>query len=173
MMSNPTLYLFIGAPGAGKTSLAKIIQNATGGVHLWADHERKTLFGTVTHSIEESNRLYEHLNAETERLLGEGQTVIFDTNFNHYADREHLREIAKRKGAKVVLIWVTTPRDLSKERAVGPTAQLRNGYFSLMTDKQFQAITAKLEQPRPDEKVIKIDGTKLDKATVLRQLTLA
>ena len=41
-----------------------------------------------------------------------------------------------------------------------------------MTETQFDAIASKLEQPGKDEKVIKIDGTKLDEAALMQQLGL-
>jgi hypothetical protein len=36
-----------------------------------------------------------------------------------------------------------------------------------MSEEQFDAIVSKLEPPRDDEKVIKINGTKLDRETVI------
>ncbi len=53
----------------------------------------------------------------TEALLGQGQSVIFDTNFNFYKDREQLRAIATTHHVRCVLIWITTPKELAKKRA--------------------------------------------------------
>lgn len=160
-MDKPRLYLFIGYPGAGKTTAAKLIAKKTGAKHLWADFERHKLSPKPSHSLEESQQLYEQLNQAAEYLLAQGKSVIFDTNFNFYADRQKLREIATRQGAETIIIWINTPVTVARERAV-EHPESRNGYPMNMTNEQFQAIVAKLEPPRKDEKVIKIDGTKLD-----------
>ncbi|HVX24024.1 MAG TPA: ATP-binding protein [Candidatus Saccharimonadales bacterium] len=168
-MSQPTLYLFIGYPGAGKTTLARMIHEATGAVHLWADHERQKQFGQPTHSETESNELYRRLNDQTMQLLKSGQSVIFDTNFNFRKDRQYLRDIAERAGAQSITIWVTTSRELARQRAVHDD-NLRNGYHAVMSGEQFDAIANKLQPPEYDEKIINIDGTQLDKTTALQQL---
>jgi predicted kinase len=158
----------VGYPGAGKTTVARWIAARTGAVHLWADVERNKLFTSPTHSETESGRLYQLLNEQTDRLLREGKSVVFDTNFNHYADRQLLRGIAERHGAESIVIWVATPAELAKQRAVHSRV-VRNGYDFAMTGEQFDAIAAKLESPRPkNEKIIKIDGTKLDAEVVMR-----
>jgi len=162
------LYLMVGYPGAGKTTVARWIAERTGAVHLWADVERNRLFTSPTHSEAESNRLYQLLNERTAQLLGQGKSVVFDTNFNHYADRQLLREIADRNKAETLVVWVCTPTATARERAVHSKV-VRNGYDFAMTGDQFDAIAAKLEPPRPeDEKIIKIDGTKLDAEDVMR-----
>jgi len=170
-MSRPKLYLFIGYPGSGKTSVAKLIKEATGAVHLWADHERLDMFGVPTHSKAESSKLYEHLNHLTDQLLSEGKSVIFDTNFNFYNDRQYLREIADSHGAETIIVWVNTPKELAKKRAVDD-ANLRNGYEVTMSNEQFAAIADKLEELHKNEKLIKIDGTKIDKQELMRLLKL-
>jgi predicted kinase len=168
-MTKLKLYLFIGYPGAGKTTVAKILTDVTGGVHLWADQERHKRFERPTHSRQESLELYDELNKQAEKLLAEGKTVIFDTNFNFAADRQQLREIATRQGAETVVIWITLPEEVAKSRAVH-IDDTRNGYNTSMTEEQFERIIAKLEPPTEDEKIIKIDGTKLDRPTVVAQL---
>jgi predicted kinase len=164
-MKKPVLYLLIGYPGSGKTSAAKVIAETTGAIHLLADAERHRLFPNPTHSLEESTELYDRLNDETETLLADGKSVVFDTNFNFYGDRQKLRDIAERQGAETVVVWVVTPVEIARERAVG-TDMERNGYMMSMTNAQFQAIVSKLEPPRENEKVIKIDGAKLDSQAV-------
>lgn len=165
-MSKPILYLFIGYPGAGKTTVAKLLAEQTGAVHLWADHERHKMFEQPVHSKEESLQLYDRLNQWAEELLKEGRSVIFDTNFNFYEDRQKLRDIAARHSAETTVIWMTTPKEIAKERAVYATIS-RNGYDAIMSEERFDQIVSKLEPPRENEKVIKIDGTKLDSQTVL------
>lgn len=168
-MTKPTLYLFIGYPGAGKTKTAKIIAAETGAKHLWADYERHKLFPKPTHSREESDQLYDQLNEAAEYLLAQGKSVVYDTNFNYYADRQKLRQIAARRGAETRIIWINTPIDIARDRAVC-SDKMRNGYLMNMTDAEFTAIASKLQPPRKDEKIIKIDGTKIDKAAVIELL---
>src|SRR5437868_11049557 len=117
-MHHPILFLMLGYPGAGKTTAAEIIHRLTGAEHLWADRERNKRFPNPTHSHEENLALYAHLNTETEQLLRRGKSVIFDTNFNYFRDREHLRQIAADAGAEAVIIWVATHKDLARIRAV-------------------------------------------------------
>jgi predicted kinase len=170
-MSSPTLYLFIGYPGAGKTTTAKLIAERTAGIHLWADHERHKMFPEPSHARDESIQLYEYLNHRAAELLAEGNDVIFDTNFNFYEDRELLREIARTNNANVVIIWLTTPVEVARQRAVCPP-DTRNGYVVGMSDEQFDSIVSKLETPRKNEKIIKIDGTKLDARQALDLLNI-
>ncbi|MDB5169403.1 MAG: kinase [Candidatus Saccharibacteria bacterium] len=168
----PTLYLFVGYPGAGKTTIAQIIAEATGGVHLWADQERHRRFPNPTHSLDESDQLYAELNDEAQALLEAGQTVIFDTNFNFRGDRDKLRAIAEEAGAETCLLWIATPEEIAKERATNDQAAPRNGYSSPMSPTQFSNITCKLETPDEDEQPIIIDGTNVDKAALLQWLNL-
>jgi|SRR5580700_6988312 predicted kinase len=170
-MQKLTLYLFIGAPGAGKTTTAQIIAKATGAVHLWADAERHKLFQHPTHSREESDLLYMKLNIQAEQLLAEGRSVVFDTNFNFYADRLKLETIAKRYNAETQIIWMTTPLEIARARSVG-THENRNGYTMHMTDEQFDAIVAKLEPPRDNENTVEIDGSQVEQEQVIELLDL-
>jgi len=170
-MNQPILYLFVGYPGAGKTSVAKVISEKTGALHLWADRERLAIFGTPTHSAEATHQRSSYMNKEADQLLSEEKSVIFDTNFNFYKDREHLRQIAAKHGATTIFIWVTTPKEIAKKRAV-EDRNLRNGYEFPMSDADFERIASHLQPPREDEKNIKIDGSKFDKDQVVALLSL-
>ena len=169
-MNQPVLYLFVGVPGAGKTTVAKLIEDTTDAVHLWADQERQKMFDEVSHSKEESEALYNVLNQQTDTLLADGKSVIFDTNFNYRKDRDYLRSIAEKHGAKTCIIWLTTPIKVARERALHDTHRDRNGYEHIMKPEQFDLLISRLEPPTDNEDFITIDGSNIDEATVKRQL---
>lgn len=166
----PTLYLFIGYPGAGKTTTALKLAEATGAEHVWADRERRRMFGNPSHSFEESRQLYDVLNKQAESLLKSGKSVIFDTNFNYRADREHLRAIADSAGADTKTIWITTPREIAYHRAVHDSEGRETRQFGNMSESEFNTMADRLEPPDESEKVIKLDGSQLDISELLKQL---
>jgi len=173
MQQHPTLYLMVGYPGSGKTTTAKVIHELTGAEHIWADHERKARFGTPTHSKAESRILYDHLNAKIDDLLAEGKSVIFDTNFNFYKDREHMREIAAKNGARAVLIWVQTPREIAFERASIDVHKQETRVLGDMPRSEFDRMTSNLQPPAEDEKPVILDGTKITPEYVAEKLGVA
>lgn len=166
-MAKPHLYLLVGYPGSGKTTVAQIIHESTGAEHLWTDWERKAMFNQPTHSEAESGKLYGYLNALTTQLLGEGKSVIFDTNFNFKKDREHLRKIATNQGADTTIVWVTTPKELSKQRAINTAEGQDTRVLGAMSPEDFDRIASHLEPPDKSEIVIKIDGTDVDEQSLL------
>ncbi len=164
----------LGYPGAGKTTAAKLIQELTGAEHLWADHVRREIYKTPTYTHEENLQLYSHLNDVTNQLLSAGKSVIFDTNFNFYKDRQHLRGIARKRGTPTVVVWVRVPKELAKLRAT-TDAHLHQHTRVLghMPDEAFEKISSNQEQPRADEKVIRLDGTKMTDDYVANELRKA
>lgn len=169
-MTKPVLYLMVGYPGAGKTTVAKLIAERTGAVHLWADHERHEMFGQPNHSHQENLQLYKELNSQTDRLLASGKSVIFDTNFNFHKDRQHLRDIAAGNNAETYVIWLTTSKETAKKRAVEDSHGRHTRLYGNMPEVDFERMAGQLEPPSKDEKVIKIEGVKLDPGEVIRLL---
>lgn len=160
-MTKPVLYLMLGYPGSGKTTTSKIIHELTGAVHLWADHIRREIYGQPTYSHQENLELYSHMNDMTAELLAAGNSVVFDTNFNFYKDREHLREIARSHGAEAKLIWVTTPKDIARERATKDAHKQHTRVLGDMPHEAFERMSNNLQPPREGEDHIKVDGTKV------------
>jgi predicted kinase len=169
----PTLYLFVGYPGSGKTTIAKMIADATDGVHLWADFERHIMFGTPTHSRSESRELYDHLNQVADEVLAQGRCVIFDTNFNFRRDRDHMRKIAAKHGANVKVVWVTTPRDVARHRATEDSEGKPTRIWGNMLLPDFNRLSDNLQKPDDDEDVIRIDGSSTDPESIKQRLGLA
>ena len=163
----------LGYPGAGKTTTAKIIQRLTGATHLWADHERNKRFPNPTHNHEENLRLYAELNTEARDLLRAGKSVIYDTNFNFYKDRKKMRIAAAKEGAKTVVIWITTGKDLARDRATVHADNAEHRVWGNMPVDRFERIASNLEPPVQGEHVIELDGTNLTEAHVAEALQRA
>lgn len=160
-MAMATLYLMLGYPGAGKTTAAQAIHELTGAEHLWADRERRDLYGTPTYSHEENLELYAQMNDEAARLLRHGKSVIYDTNFKYNRDREHLRGIAKRVGAETVLVWVVVPKEVAEQRATDGAESQHTRLLGDMPVETFNHLADNLEQPAANEHVVQLDGTKI------------
>jgi len=169
-MRKPTLFLMVGYPGAGKTTVSRSIRELTGAVHLWADHERNSRFVHPTHNHEENLKLYAQLNQEAEALLLAGKSVIYDTNFNFYKDRKKLKVIAAKAGARTAVIWVTTPIELARERATVHAHGQDTRVWGNMPPERFERISHNLQEPTEAEQPIKLDGTSLTREAVEQAL---
>jgi predicted kinase len=166
-----TLYLFVGYPGSGKTTVANYICDLTSAVHLWADRERQEMFGDPAHTLTESNTLYSYLNGKTLELLKSGKSVVFDTNFNYRKDRDHLRSIAEETGSQLLIIRMTTPVELARKRALHDAHAERNGMHETMSPETFQRIVDHFE-PLVNEPHLELDGTNVSKETIRELLGL-
>ncbi len=169
-MTKNTLYLMMGYPGAGKTTTAITIKNVSGAVHLWADKIRRERYGRPSYKHSENLALYDHINKLAAELLAAGNSVVFDTNFNFYEDRERLRQIATEHSADTVVIWVQVPQDIAKERATKDAHLQDTRALGDMEPEDFERISNKLEKPRENETVVIIDGTKVTDEYVAAKL---
>lgn len=167
---NQTLYLMVGYPGAGKTTTAEQIAHITGATHLWADRVRRERYDKPTYSHQENMELYDHLNEVAAELLNAGNSVVFDTNFNYYKDREHLRAIATKHKAETVVVWVQTAKSTAKHRATNLDDTEPTRILGTMHEDDFQRLVNKLEEPRDNETVVIVDGTKVTQSYIREQL---
>jgi len=156
-MKKPTLHLMMGLPGAGKTTLAKILEELTKAKRLSSDEMRLNMFEKPCFSQDEHDRLYGIIDHNLEHLLAAGFDVIYDANLNRRMHRDEKYNFAKSYDANVKLWWVKTPQRLSKKRRVEeqhPGLVIPGESPSEMHDR----VSDLFEEPQEDEAYIAVDG---------------
>lgn len=165
----PTLHLLMGLPGAGKTTLAKILQKLTKSARLSSDDHRLIIYPEPSFSQKEHDDLYALIDHSAEHLLQAGHSVIYDANLNRYSHRKEKYDLADKYNANVVLWWVRTPKELAKKRRV--SEQDKNLIPEGETpERMFDRIAEIMEEPGKDEKYIEVDGTNITKDEISEKL---
>ena len=164
-MNPPVLYLMLGYPGAGKTTVAKFVQQLTGAERLTSDQVRLELFSQPKFTAVEHQALYGALDQRTEALLNAGKSVIYDANLNRYQYRQEKYDICARIGAKPVLLWLNTPRVIAKERALRINRQ-HLVPASETPETMFERIASLIEPPQANEQPLVIDGSEIGQANI-------
>jgi predicted kinase len=174
MSHQPTLYLMLGYPGAGKTTAAEVIAAQTGAVHLASDKIRLEMFPDPQFTEEEHRQLYQAIDNRTEELLKEGKSVIYDANLNRYIHRKEKYDICAQTGAKPVLVWIRTAEPIAKQRATEDgDGDLKRPYGNLAVST-FERLAREIEPPNHKEKpfMVEMDGTKISPEYVQQVLQL-
>ncbi|HEY8293550.1 MAG TPA: AAA family ATPase, partial [Thermomicrobiales bacterium] len=107
-VSHPALFVAMGLPATGKTTLASALARHLGMVHLSSDRVRKELahraltehgedaFRHGLYSAAMTRRTYATLHRRAARWLRRGQSVVLDATYGTPAERVALRRLVKR-----------------------------------------------------------------------------
>ena len=164
-MPKPTLHLLVGLPGAGKSTLARRLQEMTGAVRLSSDEFRLLLFPHPTFSQAEHDQLYDILDHNVVHLLSSGTDIIYDANLNRRKHRDEKYRIAKKYDARVVLWWVKVPQEFAKQRRVA------SQNHSLVPagetpERMFERVVSVFEPPQADEPYMEVNGRNVMTAAI-------
>jgi predicted kinase len=165
-----TLYLLMGLPGSGKTTLGKLLEEVTGATYLSSDDYRLMLFKKPCFSQKEHDMLYATLDHNVLHLLEAGHDVIYDANLNRRIHRNEKYALAKEYGSKVRLFWVKTDDELAKKRRVEKQDErlIPNGETS---EKMFDRIASVFEEPEADEPFTEVAGTNMTLQKIEKLIT--
>lgn len=109
----PTLYLMVGLPCSGKTTLAKQIEQETGAVRFTPDEWHIFLFGDDFHQSDEHDARHDRVEALMwqvgRRLLKQGVSVILDFGFWAKEQRDEKRAEVEALGADFQICYLDTP----------------------------------------------------------------
>ena len=152
-LAAPRLFLMCGLPGAGKTTRAKQLEEEHQAVRLTPD-EWLAAIHQPGWTREDHDRLRDPLEAlqwsTAERLLELGINVVIDWGLWGRDERDRLRELAKRFGARVEVQFLDPPREVLLERL----AERRRGATDLsfcVSDEELDLWASVLQPPTPDE----------------------
>lgn len=123
----PRLIAVGGLMGSGKTTLAQQLTETLAAEHIESDRTRQQLFDQPNHdspkafgkgrySDANKQKVYATMYEQTNALLQEGRTVIFDASLIKEATREDLRKIASKAGATFHQLWCECPPELAQSR---------------------------------------------------------
>lgn len=135
----PTLFLFSGLMGVGKTTLARGLAQATGAIHLRSDIIRKQLagvseeqhclddFNTGVYSHELTEQTYKAIFRSAEEAFSRQNSVVIDASFASNDERERFMRLASQAGYPAWLLALECPDDVALERLDRRTGDASDG----------------------------------------------
>ena len=148
-----TLYLICGLPGAGKTTLAKQLEQQHAALRLCPDEWIAAILADVN-DIAERDRLRDPVEAiqwqTAQRALVLGTNVILENGFWSRAERDSYRAQAEALGARVELHYLAVARDELWRRLALRNANLPPGTFTV-NEAELDLWLSWFEAPTPDE----------------------
>lgn len=158
-LTKPTLIMLYGFPGSGKTYLAQNLCQSINAAHVYGDKIRYQLFEEPRYDRAE-NEIVDHLmEYMTEEFLDAGVSVIFDTNAIKKGQRRILREIARKKKATHLLVWLQIDADSAFQRVSQRDRRRMEDKHAQPIDRPlFDEITARMQNPGHDEDYIVLSG---------------
>ncbi|MCB0145039.1 MAG: AAA family ATPase [Caldilineaceae bacterium] len=116
MCKTLTLIAICGLPGSGKSSVARMVTQELGAVHLNSDRIRRELFATRAYTSEESRAVYQALCQRAADALAAGADVVLDATFAKAAYRQPIFNLARVTGAQLYFVWITCAPAVTEAR---------------------------------------------------------
>lgn len=169
----PTIIYFLGMPGVGKSYVARQLSELLGAAHVSSDRLRFELFSEPRFDKGEHMVITRLMDYMTEEFLGIGRSVIYDISVSRVQDRRELRELARKRGAKELLIWIQTDIDSAWARAQNvDRRKVDDKYRSPLSRPVFEQYVRLLQNPQHEQYLV-LSGKQMfetHKSAILRRL---
>jgi len=149
----PTLYLTVGLPGTGKTTLARRLEEERGALRLTKDEWVKALFGPENPPAA-SDVIEGRLVDVALRTLELGVDVVLDFGLWSRDERSAIRQAAADRGALVRLCYLALDLATQRRRLAHREAEAPGTSWP-MSDDELTLWAAQFEPPTPGE----LDGS--------------
>jgi predicted kinase len=108
--------MLVGAPGTGKSRLARRLGAALDAQVVESDRVRKQLFAEPRYTGGEHAAVYGWCHTVLRSVLVVGRGVIFDATNLEERTRRRVYDIAEQANARLAIIWVTCPPGIVQQR---------------------------------------------------------
>jgi len=144
-----TLYVLIGAQGAGKTAWAERHRQRLDAVVLASDDVRNDMVAQGRGDPRDGDQVFAEVERRLRRLLATGQNVILDATHWQRRYRRYALDAARDYGYRTVAVWFDLPLEVIQARNAG---RGDTAWGSRAEDSEFVArVHAGLEPPGADE----------------------
>ncbi len=111
--AKPFLIIMQGLSGSGKSTLSQPLADQLGMIRVRSDVERKRMFALdpETYTAAATDRVYRHLAKLAELLLTAGYSTVLDATFLRRAQRDVLRDLARRLRVPFIILRCHAPRN--------------------------------------------------------------
>ena len=115
----PALVIMVGAPGSGKSYLARMLGAALGAVLIQTDVVRKELYPDPQYTAAEHTAVYAACHQRIREALARGERVVFDATNLRERRRRTLYQMAERADAIVEIVVAYASDAVIRERLRG------------------------------------------------------
>lgn len=148
-----TLILLCGLPGAGKTTLARRLEEERGAIRMCPDDWIEAILADPA-DVDERDRLrdpVENLQWDlTQNYLRKGLTVVLENGFWAEEERTAYAVVAVELGAQIELYYLEASHDVLWRRVVDRNEKMTNRTF-VMTREEVEAGWALFQPPTAEE----------------------
>lgn len=157
--SQKTLFIMCGLPYAGKSFIAKELQNHTDIVCVSIDKIfQESGFNWNTNSLpnaKEWQSIFNDSYVKTEGILAKGKNVLYDSTNQTMESRDKLREVATSVDGTCRVLYIQAPVETVWERWED---NLKNPTRPVVSRELIQATIDMFEEPTESEDVLTIQN---------------
>ncbi|WP_323172627.1 AAA family ATPase [Natrialba sp. PRR66] len=128
-MARPTLTVYCGLPGAGKSAASAYTAAELSAERYRTDRVRKQLFSDPDYTTAETDATYEELLERARTALESGSNVVLDATFQSRRYRDRAAAVATATGAEFTFVFVDCELEIVKERLAERTDTISDAQF--------------------------------------------
>lgn len=157
--TKPLLVLLYGFPGAGKTHFARQLSENLSCAHVHGDKIRFELFEEPRYDRQENGIVTQLMQYMSEEFLSAGINVIYDTNAMRRSTRASLREMARKKGAKTVIVWFQMDAETAFDRTQKRDRRKADDKYAMnYSQEMFKRYITHMQHPEATEDYVVVSG---------------